>query len=54
MQQPEVLVARAHEKFDALGRLTDQPTRQFVSMFLTRLAEWLAQQKRVGVPPDFC
>lgn len=54
MQQPEVLVARAHEKFDAMGRLTDQPTRQFVSAFLTRLAQWLAQQKRAGTPLDSC
>jgi chromate reductase len=54
MQQPEVLVARAHEKFDALGRLIDPPTRQFVSLFLTRLAQWLAQQKRLGTPPDSC
>ena len=54
MQQPEVLVARAHEKFDAMGRLTDQPTRQFVSAFLTRLAQWLAQQKRAGMPPASC
>jgi len=52
MQQPEVLVARAHEKFDAMGRLTDHPTRQFVSAFLTRLAQWLAQQKRAVAPPD--
>lgn len=54
MQQPEVLVARAHEKFDAMGRLTDQPTHQFVSEFLTRLAQWLAQQKRIATPPDSC
>ena len=52
MQQPEVLVARAHEKFDAMGRLIDQPTHQFVSAFLTRLASWLAQQKRAVTPPD--
>ncbi|HWI20839.1 MAG TPA: NADPH-dependent FMN reductase [Vicinamibacterales bacterium] len=37
--QPEVLVARAHEKFDAEGRLTDQSTRDFVATFLTRFAE---------------
>jgi chromate reductase, NAD(P)H dehydrogenase (quinone) len=52
MQQPEVLVARAHEKFDAMGRLTDQPTHQFVCLFLTRLAQWLAQQKRIGTSTD--
>jgi chromate reductase len=45
MPQPEVLVGRAHEKFDASGRLTDEPTRQFVAMFLTRLSSWLRQQR---------
>lgn len=54
MQQPEVLVARAHEKFDAMGRLTDQPTHQFICLFLTRLAQWLAQQKRIGTSADSC
>lgn len=52
MQQPEVLVARAHEKFDAMGRLTDQPTHQFICLFLTRLAQWLARQKRIGTSAD--
>jgi chromate reductase len=48
MQQPEVLVARAHEKFDGMGRLTDQPTCQFVTLFLTQFVYWLRQQKRAG------
>jgi chromate reductase len=48
MQQPEVLVGRAHEKFDAMGRLTDQPTRQFVTQFLTQFVHWLRLQKRAG------
>jgi hypothetical protein len=29
MTQPEVLVARAHEKFDQAGALIDQATRGF-------------------------
>lgn len=45
MQQPEVLVGRAHEKFDATGRLTDPATRQFVAVFLAHLGQWLTQQK---------
>jgi NAD(P)H-dependent FMN reductase len=32
MPQPELLVFRAHEKFDAQGRLTDEPTRQFLAI----------------------
>jgi chromate reductase len=41
--QPEVLVARAHEKFDADGRLTDPATRDFLSTFLTRFSELIAR-----------
>lgn len=40
--QPEVLVARAHEKFDADGRLVDQATRDFVSRFLQRFTDLIA------------
>jgi chromate reductase len=37
---PEVVVARAKEKFDAEGRLTDAATRDFVKAYLVRLAKW--------------
>ena len=40
---PEVLVARAGEKFDASGRLTDEPTRKFVAQLLQALAGWTAR-----------
>ncbi|MFL5492781.1 MAG: NADPH-dependent FMN reductase [Gemmatimonadales bacterium] len=43
MLQPEVLVSRAHEKFDAAGRLTDEATRHFVTLFLTQFAAWVAR-----------
>ena len=46
LPQPEVLVFRAHEKFDAEGRLTDEPTRQFVSLLLRRLADWTQRVHR--------
>jgi chromate reductase, NAD(P)H dehydrogenase (quinone) len=39
--QPEVLVGRAHEKFDADGRLTDATTRKFLVMFLEEFAHWI-------------
>lgn len=45
--QPEVLVPRAHEKFNADGRLEDEPTRQFVRQLLDALAEWA---QRFAVP----
>ena len=40
MPQPEVLVFKAHEKFDAEGRLTDEPTRAFLQKYLVALADW--------------
>ena len=45
--QLEVLVARAHEKIDANGRLTDEPTRQLIRRLLESLADWT---RRVGAP----
>ncbi len=46
LSQPEVLVYRAQEKFDAEGRLTDEPTRQFVRMLLRQLADWTQRVRR--------
>jgi chromate reductase, NAD(P)H dehydrogenase (quinone) len=40
LPQPEILVYRAHEKFDAEGRLTDEKTRDFVGRLLRELADW--------------
>lgn len=42
---PEVLVARADQKFDASGRLTDEPTRKFVVQLLEALADWAPRFK---------
>jgi chromate reductase, NAD(P)H dehydrogenase (quinone) len=41
--QPEILVGRAHEKFDADGRLIHQATRDFLATFLERFAELIAR-----------
>lgn len=41
MPQPELLVFRAHEKFDAEGRLTDEPTRAFLGKFLAATEAWV-------------
>lgn len=43
--QPEVLVARAHEKFDDEGRLTHERTREFLGRYLEALRAWVV---RVG------
>ncbi len=48
MPQPELLAFRAHEKFDAQGRLTDQPTRQLLRQFLEAFAAWVARFKIRG------
>ena len=51
LPQPEILVYRAHEKFDAEGRLTDEKTREFVGKLLQELAEWARRLGReVGSP----
>jgi len=41
--QPEVLVARAHEKFDANGQLTDEATREFLRTFIDRFVELISR-----------
>lgn len=40
MPQPEILVYRAHEKFDDEGRLTDEKTRDFLGKWVRALADW--------------
>jgi chromate reductase len=40
INKPEVLVARAQEKFDSRGRLTDDATRGFVRDLMTALGDW--------------
>jgi chromate reductase len=40
MPQPEILVFRAHEKFDAEGRLTDESTAKHLRRYLEALAGW--------------
>ncbi len=43
MPQPEILVFRAHEKFDGDGRLVDDPTRKHLSRYVAALAAWVAR-----------
>ena len=43
MPQPELLVARAHEKFDEDGRLTDDKTRSFLQKYLSAFEAWTAR-----------
>lgn len=41
MPQPELLVFRAHEKFDAEGRLTDEATRTHLVRYLEAFRDWV-------------
>jgi chromate reductase, NAD(P)H dehydrogenase (quinone) len=40
LAHPEVQIARAAEKFDGSGRLTDEKTREFVRSLLVALQAW--------------
>ena len=40
LPKPEVYVARAQDKFDGEGRLTDEKTREFVGKLLAALVPW--------------
>ena len=41
MPQPEYLLFKAHEKIDAGGRLTDEPSREYLVKFLTAFSAWI-------------
>jgi chromate reductase len=43
LNQPEVMITSAHEKFDAQGNLTDEKTRELIRKQLARLVEWSRQ-----------
>lgn len=40
INQPEVMIGNAQDRFDAEGNLTDDPTKQFISLLLQNLVEW--------------
>lgn len=48
MPQPEILVYRAHEKFDEDGRLTDEKTRQFLGAYLVALTAFAGRFRGGG------
>jgi chromate reductase len=41
MPQPELLVFRAHEKFDPAGTLTDEATRSYLGRYLVAFEAWV-------------
>lgn len=48
MLKPEVLVARAGEKFDEGGRLTDERTSGFLDRFLDAFADFIRRHRTPG------
>jgi chromate reductase len=46
LNRPEVMISQAQTKFDKDGRLTDEPTRKFVTDLLIALADWTRRLKR--------
>jgi chromate reductase len=48
--KPEVLIAQAHEKFDAEGRLQDEPTVRVLRAFLAAFAAWVQRLRTPPVP----
>ena len=42
---PELLVARAHERFDHDLRLTDEATRRMLADLLARFGRWIARER---------
>jgi hypothetical protein len=49
LNQPEVLINHANEKFDAQGKLTDEATRERIRQELAALVQ-LTQQLRAPLP----
>jgi chromate reductase len=46
LNQPEVLIPRAHERFDAEGRLLDESTRQLLVRFGTAMVAFIERNRR--------
>jgi chromate reductase len=41
MQQPEAYIGGADKLFDASGKLTSDPTREFLKKFLVAFGQWI-------------
>ena len=46
LNQPEVLIARAHERFDDAGRLVDPSTRELLARFAAALCHFVQRERR--------
>ena len=45
VNQPEVMIGKASEKFDANGNLTDEKTKNLIRQLLQNLVDWT---RRIG------
>ena len=46
LNQPEVLIPRAHERFDDAGRLVDEPTHALLARFAAALCAFVERMRR--------
>jgi chromate reductase, NAD(P)H dehydrogenase (quinone) len=47
---PELLVGKAHERFDKELRLTDEGTRKVLTHLLLRFSRWIERERRAAEP----
>ena len=47
INQPEVMIGNASERFDSEGNLTDEATKKYIRQLLQNLVDWT---KRIGQP----
>jgi chromate reductase len=45
MNRPEVMISQAQNKFDAEGKLIDQPTRDFMATFMNAFRDWTLRMR---------
>ncbi len=48
LNKPEVMVAAVDKKIDAAGRVTDEPTRQYIANLVEGLAQWARRLGAAG------
>ncbi len=49
INQPEVMIGNAQDRFDAQGNLTDEATKEFIRQLLQNLVEWT---RRISQAPQ--
>jgi len=46
LRKPEIFIGMAHNKFDAEGRLLDEPTRKIMTEQMVAFRDWIGRVKR--------